>query len=807
MNLRTRIATWLLRGVHPRDPALADWLGGAMTAAGVSVTADSAMRIAAVYSCIRVLSETLAGLPLIVYRRKKGGGKERATDHWLYPLLHIAPNGWMTSFAWREMGMAHLGLRGVAYSRIVGDPRGRRQLIPMHPDRVRTVLLDSGRLAYEYQQQNGGFITLLQDEVLRIPFMTLDGVRPVTPIQAQRETLGASMASQDYGARFWANDARPTGGWVEMEGDFKDDASSKSFREKWQKAMTGENRHKTVFLPKGMKYNPLSLTMEDAQFLETRKFQRSEVAGIYRVPPHMIGDLERATFCLPAGEPVFTATGPVPIERVRPGDLVWSRDDSGGLTLSPVKHSVATGVDPILTIRTTNRTIRCNAKHPILCRTKVLSPALAGSFGGAIVDGEYHRVEWESRYVPAGELAIGDTVVCLDRLPDTGSLDVCPTRVPSVEFMEFCGLLLGDGNVIDGASAKYVTIARADHATYMDHYRGVIAREFRGFRGRGNGRNRAEGETSPVHLQEGERQTRFSSVLAVEELKAIGFGGNARTKRVPGWVFQLPEAHRLAFLRGYLDADGSVDKMGRMSFSSVGEEMLSQIRHLCISCGIPVTNLRNQTGTTTLPNGERKEFSVWTFTCSDPAANRRVGSHTPEYVRRMNEGKPFERRERNYPRYGGKGFDESGLSLARIASIEIGPPEAVYDLEVADTHSFIASGVVVHNSNVEQQSIDFVVYTMQPWLVRWEQELSRGLLSEAEQEEYYVEFLVDGLLRGDATARANYFRTAVLTGWMNRNEVREIENMNRADGLDEYLTPLNMTPADLLADAIKGKMQ
>ncbi|MDA8258439.1 MAG: phage portal protein, partial [Betaproteobacteria bacterium] len=287
MNLRNRIASWLLRGIHPRDPALAQWLGGAMTAAGVSVTAANAISVAAVYSCIRVLSETLAGLPLIVYRRKAGGGKERATDHWLYSLLHGAPNGWMTSFAWREMGMAHLCLRGAAYSRIVGDARGKRQLIPIHPDRMRTVLLDSGRLAYEMQNQQGGFTTLLQEEVLRIPFMTMDGVRPVTPIQVQRETIGASLASQEYGARFWANDARPTGGWVEMEGDFKSDASSKSFREKWQKAMTGENRHMTPFLPRGMKYHPLSLTMEDAQFLETRKFQRSEIAGLFRVPPHM----------------------------------------------------------------------------------------------------------------------------------------------------------------------------------------------------------------------------------------------------------------------------------------------------------------------------------------------------------------------------------------------------------------------------------------------------------------------------------------------------------------------------------------
>lgn len=296
MSLRTRVARWLLRGTHPRDPALAEWLGIAnRSAAGVSVTDDAAMRVAAVYSCIRVLAETVAGLPLLVYRRKAGGGKERATDHWLYPVLHHAPNSWMTSFGWREMAMVHLCLRGATYARLAGDRRNLR-LVPVHPDRIRrTVLDDSGRLTYAVARSNGTEEILLQEELLRIPFMTQDGIKPITPIQVQRESIGAAYGAADYGARFWANDARPSGGWIEMEGNFKDDDSAKSFRQKWQDAMSGENRHKTAFLPRGMKYHPLSLTMEDAQFLETRKFQRSEIAGIFRVPPHMIGDLDRST--------------------------------------------------------------------------------------------------------------------------------------------------------------------------------------------------------------------------------------------------------------------------------------------------------------------------------------------------------------------------------------------------------------------------------------------------------------------------------------------------------------------------------
>lgn len=406
-TLRSRLAGWLLRGVHPRDPALVEFFGGMMTAAGVSVTAESAMRVAAVYSCVRVLAETLAGLPLILYRRLPNGGKERATDHWLYSLLHTGPNGWMTSFAWREMSVAHMCLRGAAFSRIVGDRRGRVQLVPIHPDQVlKTFLRDNGQLAHTVRQANGVTVTLLQDEVLRIPFMTLDGINPITPIQQQRETIGTALASQDHHARFWANDARPTGGWVEIEKDFRDDEARKKYREQWQEYMSGPNRHKTAFLKTGMKYHPFQMNTADTQYIESQKLSRSQIAGLFRVPAHMIGDLERATF-----------------------------------------------------------------------------------------------------------------------------------------------------------------------------------------------------------------------------------------------------------------------------------------------------------------------------------------------------------------------------------------------------------------SNIEQQSIDFVVHCMQPWAKRWEQELPRALLTEAEQEKYFVEFLFDGLLRGDATARANYFRTAVLTGWLSRNEVREIENLNHVDGLSEYLAPLNMTTSDLLAEAIKGKLQ
>jgi HK97 family phage portal protein len=284
---------------HPRDPVIADWFGaGTQSAAGFSVTPESAMRASAVFSCVRVLAEGVASLPLKMYRRTADGGKEPAIAHPLYSLVGRSPNGWQTRFEFIEMGMVNLGLRGVCYSKIIGNGKGERRLVPLHPDRVRAEMLDSGRIVYEYTPKTGGKEILLQDEVLRVPFMISgDGVTPISVIGAQRETIGASLAAQDYGSRFFANDARPTGGYISWEtgNRFKDDEEERKFRENWQRYMTGPNRHKTAFMKPGMKYNELGMTNEDAQFLETIAAQDSRICGMYRVPPHMIAQLDRST--------------------------------------------------------------------------------------------------------------------------------------------------------------------------------------------------------------------------------------------------------------------------------------------------------------------------------------------------------------------------------------------------------------------------------------------------------------------------------------------------------------------------------
>ena len=267
------------------------------TGSGVRVSADHSMRLAAVYACVRILSETMASLPFVMYRPRADGGKDRVKDHWLYTLLAKRPNPFQNAFEWREMLQGHLVLRGNAYNRIVSNARGEiTQLSPIHPDRIRMELLPSGDYRYRVSDRQGQESVVPRGEIWHLRGLSSDGMMGLSPIDLARESLGMALAAQDYGARFFANDAKPTGGWIEFPGSFKDSEAKKVFRESYQSAQSGANRGKVLVLENGMKFHEVGVTNKDAQFLELRKFQITDIARLFRVPPHMIADLERATF-------------------------------------------------------------------------------------------------------------------------------------------------------------------------------------------------------------------------------------------------------------------------------------------------------------------------------------------------------------------------------------------------------------------------------------------------------------------------------------------------------------------------------
>ncbi|MBT2181003.1 phage portal protein [Ralstonia pickettii] len=270
----------------------------ARATSGVSVTPDRAMHLPAVYSCVRVLAESFSVLPMRLYR-KSAGKKTLINDHWLYDLLCRRPNQWQTPFEWREMMQGHLAMRGNAFNQIVTDRRGNiTDLVPLHPDRVTIELLDGSEFDYRYRYTDrfGQQRVFSRGELWHIRGLSGDGIVGMNPIEIAREAVGLGLAAQDYGARFFQNDAKPGGGWIEFPGSFKDKAARDQFRDSFQAAQTGLNRGKTAVLELGMKFHELGLTNKDSQFLEARQYQVSDIARMFRVPPHLVGDLSKATF-------------------------------------------------------------------------------------------------------------------------------------------------------------------------------------------------------------------------------------------------------------------------------------------------------------------------------------------------------------------------------------------------------------------------------------------------------------------------------------------------------------------------------
>ena len=272
------------------------------TSSGKPVNETTAMQMTAVYSCVRILSEAVAGLPLNVYRYNDSGGKEKAFKHPLYRLLHDEPNPEMTSFAFRETLMSHLLLWGNAYAQVIRNARGEViALYPLMPDKMTVDRDNNGRLFYLYQRGaedakavgNDRRVYLPPTDVLHIPGLGFDGLIGYSPIAMAKNAIGLAMATEEYGAKFFANGAAPSG-VLEHPGTIKD---PQRVRDSWNAAYQGSsNAHKIAVLEEGMKYTPIGISPEQAQFLETRKFQINEIARIFRVPPHMLADLEKSSF-------------------------------------------------------------------------------------------------------------------------------------------------------------------------------------------------------------------------------------------------------------------------------------------------------------------------------------------------------------------------------------------------------------------------------------------------------------------------------------------------------------------------------
>ena len=303
---------WL--GISPRDaPELPEVVDNVRDSgqtfvfgkadSGERVDEKSAMQIATVYACVRLLAETVAGLPLHLYRftDAEEKGKEKAKDHPLYKILYRQPNPEMTSFSFREVMMTHLLLYGNCFAQVVRD--GRNQILsiyPLLPENVEVDRDEKGDIFYIYHAytdekpgENNRDIYFRRDEIFHIPGLGFNGLVGFSPIAMMKNALGTTLAVERYGSSFFRNGAQPSG-VLEHPGVLKDPSK---IRENWSAVYGGPNNaHKVAVLEEGMSYKAISLPPEDSQFLSTRQFGVNEICRIFRVPPHMVQDLEHATF-------------------------------------------------------------------------------------------------------------------------------------------------------------------------------------------------------------------------------------------------------------------------------------------------------------------------------------------------------------------------------------------------------------------------------------------------------------------------------------------------------------------------------
>lgn len=283
-------------GNNDRSPWGSFWFSpiGQRSLAGMRVSSDTAMQISAVFACVAVLAESFAILPPVLYRQD-GRKRVRVTDHWLNRLLK-RPNRYQNGFEWREMLQGHLALRGNAYNQILSNGRGEIvELLPLNPDRVKVMVNADGSYYYLYNAPDGSQQTLTRGEVWHLKGLAPDYYRGYNPIELNRDGLGIALAAQAYGAKFFGNDAKPSGGWIEFAGKFSSDEAKQIFKDSWQEAHGGNNRGKIAVLESGMKYHEIGVSNADAQFLETRRFSIEDIARLFRVPPHRIGHLDKAT--------------------------------------------------------------------------------------------------------------------------------------------------------------------------------------------------------------------------------------------------------------------------------------------------------------------------------------------------------------------------------------------------------------------------------------------------------------------------------------------------------------------------------
>jgi HK97 family phage portal protein len=268
----------------PGEARMWDEDGDSRSSSGVRIDSNNAHQVAAVFACLRVIAETVASLPLHVLERTPGGGKRIARELPLYRQLHAQPNGWQTSFEWREQAVFHVGLWGNAFSELKAG-----QIVPLHPSRMKVERIENGKIRYKFREDKGTETVYSNEQILQIRGPSDDGINGMSIVEECKDAIALARACELHGARFFAAGARP-GFVLSTDGNLNAEARE-ALRSQWDRRHGGVgNSHNTAVLTGGLKpYEIPQSSNSDAQFLELRRYQLDEIARLFRVPGHLLG--------------------------------------------------------------------------------------------------------------------------------------------------------------------------------------------------------------------------------------------------------------------------------------------------------------------------------------------------------------------------------------------------------------------------------------------------------------------------------------------------------------------------------------
>jgi HK97 family phage portal protein len=594
----------------------------------------------------------------------------------------------------------------------------------------------------------------------------------LSPVEPAAHSVDINNQAREWNLNLLFNGAQPSG--VLSTDKQLGDARRQKLKRQWREKHTGPQNAGSVVVADGgggAKFQPTSMSPQDMQWGDLTRLSAREVAVVWNVPAQLIGHTESQTYCLPGESSIATPSGRKRIENLSAGNKVYSYDtENQTIEESTVVWKGQTGVKQTYKVEGRGFEFEATANHPVLVMSKEAEDNPGG--GGIKYVPKYE-------YKPVRELECGDSIVKAFDFPDG---EMPASRVPTMQEMEFLGAMIGDGCLTEDGSG------RVDMSGLKGERRDAYERALRAL--------------TPNKVRERERGIVVSDMELNSRLKELGFGGKAKEKRIPGWVFEAPSIHRRAFLRGLFDTDGTVDEDGHVTFAVANMPLAKDVRRLCLSLGVQVTVAREGTRMTTLPDGNEVENYLARITATVAEQNVLVGSRDLERSSRLLKGATTHTKGRRMANANGKYVKErmrqaheNGVEFCSVTDITAVGERPVYDIEVEGKHNFFAEGVVVHNSNYRSARRSFYVEKVIPLVTKL-----FGFLNSTVIANYDDPLLLDyetasiDALKKEINEMHERAREDVQNTLLTPNEARSKIGEQEVEGGDVLLMPKNMIP-------------